>query len=180
VMKLGSIIMTLRTKGSPWNNAIRNHLTRKNSNTALGWKGHVDCFWNSERVVLADFLEKETTINSQRYIETLTTLKRRIERIGINNETLLQHDNARPHTSAATRDAIQRLDFSVLPHPPYSPSLAPSDFHLFLKLKEHLKSQRFSCDEEVKSAVKKWFQKQNTVFFKDRFQKTTAALAELY
>ena len=103
--------MTLRTKGSPWNNAIRNHLTRKNSNTALGWKGHVDCFWNSERVVLADFLEKETTINSQRYIETLTTLKRRIERIGINNETLLQHDNARPHTSAATRDAIQCLDF---------------------------------------------------------------------
>jgi len=33
-------------------------------------------FWNSELVVLADFLEKETTINSQRYIKTLTALKR--------------------------------------------------------------------------------------------------------
>jgi len=65
---------------------------------------------------LADFLEKERTINSQQSIETLTALKRRIERIGIRNETLLQHDNARPHTSAATRDAIQHLDFSVLPH----------------------------------------------------------------
>ena len=96
-------------------------------------------FWNLERVVLADFLEKETTINSQGYIETLTALKRRIKWIGIRNETLLQHDNARPHTSAATKDAIQRLDFSVLPHPPYSPDLAPSDFHLFPKLKEHLK-----------------------------------------
>ena len=32
-------------------------------------------FQNSERVVLADFLEKETTINSQHYIETLTALK---------------------------------------------------------------------------------------------------------
>jgi len=116
-------------------------------------------FWNSERVVLADFIEKETTINSQRYIETLAALKGRIERIGMRNETLLQHDNARPHTSATTRDAIQRLDFSVLPHPPYSPDLAPSDFHLFPKLKEHLKGQRFSCDEEVKSAVRKWSQK---------------------
>ena len=87
-------------------------------------------FWNSERVVLAGFLEKETTINPQRYIETLTALKRRIKRIGIRNETLLQH-NARPQTSAATRDAIQRLEFSVLPHPPYSPDLAASDFHLF-------------------------------------------------
>jgi len=73
-------------------------------------------------------------------------------------------------TSAATRDAIQCLDFSVLPHPPYSSDLAPSDFHLFPKLKEHLKGQRFSCDEEVKSAVRKWFQKQNTNFFKDGFQ----------
>ena len=32
-------------------------------------------FWNWECVVLADFLEKETTINSQHYIETLTALK---------------------------------------------------------------------------------------------------------
>jgi len=37
-------------------------------------------------------LEKETTINSQHYIETLTALKRRIEWIGIRNEALLQHD----------------------------------------------------------------------------------------
>jgi len=73
--------------------------------------------------------------------------------------------------SVVTRDAFQRLDFLVLPHPPYSPDLAPSDFHLFSKLKEHLKGQRFSCDEEVKSAVSKWFQKQNTIFFKDGFQK---------
>ena len=127
-------------------------------------------FWNSERVVLAGFLEKETTMNSQRYTETLTALKRRIERIGIRNETLLQHDNARLHTSAATREAIQRLDLSVLPHPPYSPDLAQSDFHLFPKLKEHLNGQSFSCDEEVKSAVRKWFQKQNTNLFKDGFQ----------
>jgi len=66
-------------------------------------------FWNSDRVVLVDFLEKETTINSQRYIETLTALKRRIEQIGIRNKTLLQHDNARPHTSAATGDAVHRI-----------------------------------------------------------------------
>jgi len=38
-------------------------------------------------------------------------------------------------------------------------------------LKEHLKGQRFSCDEEVKSAVRKWFQKQNINFFKGRFKK---------
>jgi len=59
----------------------------------------------------------------------------------------------------------------VLPHPPYIPDPAPIDFHVFPKLKEHLKGQRFNCDEEVKSAVRKWFQKQNTNFFKDGFKK---------
>jgi len=69
----------------------------------------------------------------------------------------------------------------------YSPDLAPSDFHLFPKLKEYLKDQRFSydeevksavrkwfqsfsCDEEVKSAVRKWFQKQNTNFLRTDFK----------
>jgi transposase len=109
------------------------------------------------------------TINSQRYIETLTVLKRRIEWIGIRNETL-QHDNARPQTSAATLNAIQCLDFSVQPQPPYTPHLSPSDFHLFPQLKEHLKGQHFSCDEEVKSAVRKWFKKQNTNFLRTDFK----------
>ena len=61
--------------------------------------------------------------------------------------------------------ARQRLDFSALLHPPYSPDLIPSDFHLFPKLKEHLKGQRFSCDEDANSAVRKWFQKQKHQFF---------------
>jgi len=78
---------------------------------ALAGKVMLTVFWNSERVVLADFLEIETTINSESYIETLTALKRTIDRIGIRNEKLLQHDNARPHTSVATRDPIRRLDF---------------------------------------------------------------------
>jgi len=114
------------------------HRLKKFKTQALAGKVMMTVFWNLEHVVLADFLENETTINSQCYTETLTALKIRIKWIGIRNETLLQQD-ARPHTSAATKDAIQCLDFSVLPHPPYTLDLAPSDFHLFLKLKEHLK-----------------------------------------
>jgi histone-lysine N-methyltransferase SETMAR len=76
-------------------------------------------------------------------------LKRRIERVEIGNEKLLQHDNAKPHTSAATRDEIQRLDFSVLQHPPYNPDLAPSYFHLFPKLKE--------LKDGFKKIVQRWW-----------------------
>nr|CAH7735858.1 unnamed protein product [Callosobruchus chinensis] len=59
------------------------------------------------------------------------------------------HDNARPHVS---RQTTALLDWKLLDHAPYSRDLAPSDFHLFPKLKQHLGGQRFSTDEEVKEA----------------------------
>jgi transposase len=36
-----------------------------------------------------------------------------------------------------------------VPHPPYSPDLAPAEFFLFLKLKTALKGRRFQTIEEI-------------------------------
>ncbi len=46
----------------------------------------------------------------------------------------LLHDNAAPHTAKVTKETLESLGFRVLPHSPYSPDLAPSDFHLFRPL----------------------------------------------
>jgi histone-lysine N-methyltransferase SETMAR len=35
------------------------------------------------------------------------------------------------HSVAATNEAIRQLKFELLPHPPYSLDLAPSDYHMF-------------------------------------------------
>lgn len=53
----------------------------------------------------------------------------------------------------ATKDAIQRFGFSVVPRVPYSQDLAPNDFQ-FSKLKRHLKDSRFSCDEQAEFVAK--------------------------
>ncbi|GBM15065.1 hypothetical protein AVEN_150084-1 [Araneus ventricosus] len=44
----------------------------------------------------------------------------------------------------------------IFEHPPYSPDLAPSDFHLFLNLKEFLGGKRFGSDAEFEKAVTTW------------------------
>jgi transposase len=50
---------------------------------------------------------------------------------------------------------MKRLKFTVVPHPPYSPDFAPSEFWLFPKLKETLKGQHFLSDAKVEAAVGK-------------------------
>jgi histone-lysine N-methyltransferase SETMAR len=70
---------------------------------------------------------------------------------------LLQHDNARPHTSAATSGIVESIGFEVVLHLPYSPNLAPSDVWLFGALKKQLKGNHFTCDKEVQVATAKWF-----------------------
>jgi len=70
---------------------------------------------------------------------------------------LLQQDTARPDKSAATTAAIAHLGFTVPPYAAYSLDLAPSDLHLLPKLREDLRGQHVSSDEEVKEAVCQWF-----------------------
>jgi hypothetical protein len=45
-------------------------------------------------------------------------------------------------------------NMTVMPHPPYSPDLAPSDFFLFPKLKMMLKGRRFQTVEEIQRELK--------------------------
>jgi histone-lysine N-methyltransferase SETMAR len=46
-----------------------------------------------------------------------------------------------------TQEAITKRGWTVLPHPPYSPDLAPSDFHLFSALKDTIHGKRFESDK---------------------------------
>jgi histone-lysine N-methyltransferase SETMAR len=147
-----------RHKGSPARNKFKTKASAE--------KVTLTAFWKSEGAVLTDFLEKGATVNSERHIETLRSLKKRITRKETEtDDILLQQDNAMPHTSAATTDAIARLGLTVLSHPVYSSDLAASNFHLFLKLKDDLRGQNFSSDKEVKVAVSQWFREKEKDFF---------------
>jgi len=61
--------------------------------------------------------------------------------------------------------------FHCLDHPPYSPDLAPSDYHLFPGLKTQLKGRHFSSDTEVIAATETWLDKQPSEFFLSDLQK---------
>jgi histone-lysine N-methyltransferase SETMAR len=78
---------------------------------------------------------------------------------------LLQRDNARPHSACSTVATIQYLSSECLPHPPYLPDLAPSDFHVFEPFKEAMGGKSFRSDEVVQQAVHEWLSFQPKDFF---------------
>ena len=66
---------------------------------------------------------------------------------------VLLHDNARPHTAARTAQLLQQFLWEVFAHPPYSPDLTLSDYHLFMHLKKWFASQSFEEDDRLKTGV---------------------------
>ena len=82
------------------------------------------------------------------------------------NKVLPQHCNARPYTSIRTKDAITSFEWTTVPHSPYFPDLAPSDYHLFGTMKDALRDKYYGNDEEMKIAVKNWLRKQAPEFYK--------------
>lgn len=64
--------------------------------------------------------------------------------------------NALSYFIARTKEKTRHV-WEFFDHPPYSADLVPSDYFLFLKLKQSLDAQRFEDDEEFKTAVVNWF-----------------------
>ncbi|GFT11356.1 hypothetical protein TNCV_1144361 [Trichonephila clavipes] len=60
----------------------------------------------------------------------------------LTKSVLFLHENVKPHTSQTTENLIESFGLEVLDHAPYSPDLAPSNFHLFLYLKHSLGGKR--------------------------------------
>lgn len=125
-------------------------------------------------MLLVDYLERGNTINAQRYCEVLKKLRSAIKRKRphlLSKGVLLMHDNARPHSARQTQDLLGQFNWDIFPHPPYSPDLAPSDFHLFPKLKGHLGGKHFRDDEELKAEVNNYLRKVGTQHYQDGIQK---------
>jgi len=109
------------------------------------------CVWDWKGIVHYELLSSNQTINSEFYCEQLQRLQQVIEskRPELINRrgVVFHHDNARPHTSLMTRQKLRELGWKVLMHPPYSPDIASSDYHLFRSLQNSLNGIKLASKE---------------------------------
>ena len=66
-----------------------------------------------------------------------------------------------------TMAKLHELGYDLLPHQPYSPDLAPSDFFLFADLKRMLAGKKFSSDEEVIAETEAYFEDKEKLDYKN-------------
>ena len=78
---------------------------------------------------------------------------------------LLLQDKACARMAQVAMTAATECGFEILPHPPYSPDMAPSDFCLFPKLKSHLRGTQFGSNEGIIEAENKYLWDQDKSFY---------------
>lgn len=131
-------------------------------------------FWDSQGVIYIDYLEKGKTVTGLYYAELLGRFDAELQKKRphlAKKKVLFHHDNAPAHTSAVATAKLVELHYELLPHPPYSPDLAPCDFFLFPNLKKSLAGQKFESNEEVIAATEAYFADLEKTYFSDGLKK---------
>jgi hypothetical protein len=110
--------------------------------------------------VSAEFLATEQKDNLLFFIETVPrSIEKKLAECRPKLRTTAAHlhvDSAKPHPSKIPIEKIKELCFILVPQRPYSPDLAPYDFFLLGYLKQHSEGNRFTREDQMIVAVRKF------------------------
>ena len=105
-------------------------------------------WWDIKGIVYFELLRRNQAIELNVYCCQLMKLDEEIKEkrpeLATREGVIFDQDNARPHTSLVTRKKLLELGWEVIPHPPYSLDLAPSYYHLFRSLQNHVNGKTFN------------------------------------
>ena len=123
-------------------------------------------WWNKIGGVYFELLDEGQVVNSEVYCRQLEAVNQQLIENGFNPASIrFIHDNARPHVSRVTQAKLKDLNWHVLPHAPYSPDLAPSDYHLFSSLEHSLRDTEFDDLEQLENWIHQFFESKHPDFY---------------
>ena len=120
-------------------------------------------WWNVRGIIHWELLPTGSTVTTNIYCQQLNRVQRKLN--GRQSKVYYLHDNARPHISKSTNKKLVELGWTVLPHPPYSPDFAPTDYHLFLSISNHLQEKEFDEERELKKFLQDFFSSKSQEFY---------------
>ena len=133
-------------------------------------------WWDQKSVLYYELLKPGETINRERYQTQLICFKRAIaekrpEYATKHEAIIFHHDNARPHVAIPVKNYLEKSGWEILPYPPYSPNLVPSDYHLFRSMQKALTGIRFTSEQGIKNWLDSFLAAKPAHFFWDGIHK---------
>jgi len=113
-------------------------------------------WWDQKSLVYYELLKSGDSITGDRYRLQLIRLSRALREkrpeYEQKHDKVILHDNARPHVAKVVKQYLETLKWDVLPHPPYSPDIAPSDYWWFRRMQQVIGSL-FSQKSKIGSKI---------------------------
>lgn len=129
-------------------------------------------WWSVHGVILFELLPPNTTVTAALYCEQLERVNQKLVSMRPRHGKVRYiHDNARPHVAKITREKLLQLDWEILPHPPYSPDISPSDYHLFRSLSNHIRDEKFNTSQDLQTYLTNFFDSKPSEFYRRGIQK---------
>ena len=125
---------------------------KKVTQSCSATKSMLIMFFDIRGIVHHEFAPEGQTVYARFYCSFLHRLREDIRRNWPevwHADNCLLHDNAPAHQALIMREFLIHNSIITLPHPPYSPDLAPCDFFLFPKMKLQLKDRHSYRVEEI-------------------------------
>ncbi|GBP41947.1 Mariner Mos1 transposase [Eumeta japonica] len=173
-------------KRKPW--GLPGHASTFTAKLNIHGKKLMICiWWDQLGEVYYELLNPSETITGTLYRIRLMRLTRALKEKFLqyysrHHKIILLHDNARPHVAVTVKYYLKTLGSKVPPHSPYSPDIAPSDYHLFRSVAHALSEQRFTSYEDTKPRVDSWITSKDKEFFRlgirtlpERWKKVSAS-----
>ena len=114
-------------------------------------------------------------LNSNKYCSQLDQLKAALNEKHpelVSRKRIIFHQgNARLRVSLMARQKLLQLGWEVMNHPPYSPGIAPSSFHLFRSLQNSHNGKNFNSLEDCKRHLEQFFAQKDKKFWEDGIMK---------
>jgi len=125
-------------------------------------------WWDQKGVIYYELLRSGQTIDGPLYRQQLMRLKRALEEkrpewATRHEKLIFHHDNARPHVAQPVKTYLENRGWKIFSHPPYSPDIAPSDYHLFRS--NALSGIRFTSVEVIENWLNSFLDSKDEKFF---------------
>ena len=128
----------------------------------------VTVLWSAASLIHYSFLNPSKTITSEMYAQQINEMHWKLQSfepalVNSKGPVFLQ-DNTRLHVTQPMPQKLNELGYKVLPHPPYSPDLLPTNDHFFKHLDTFLWEKHFHNQQDAENVFQEFIESQAWIF----------------